>query len=189
MLALTVPELLDAAVAVGTGALALATFVMAKAARDEAKETRRLAEIAERSLEVETRHVEATTLPVLRIYRAGWGDEGLVWIDDDELRVTVENRGAASATVEQSVVNLPGGGGAQGTPEGGDTVPADDGQLTIDFPIAPEQIARALSGAEVNIQVVYSASGAERRKALLAVVKPKGNGDRWLVLRERIKDV
>jgi hypothetical protein len=127
-------------------------------------------------------------LPVLGIARGATPQHGMIWLDNANLRVTVENQGAATATVERSVVDLPGGGGATGETVGGDTVEPQGGQLTIEFPLAAEQIPPLTRGDDVNVGIVYSAPGAERRKQLLAVVKPKDGGDRWILLRDRIKD-
>ncbi len=180
LIALTVPEWLDAAVAVGTGALALATFVMVKAAREQAIATRRLAEIAKRSLEVETRHVEATTVPVLRVLQGGIG-----LAQDDALWLVLVNSGAAPATIERVDLSLPGGRGAtRGSPAGGDTADPSGGQVSIQIPLSPEQQAQATSGGEVIVTVAYTAPGLDLQRSLQITLKAKDGGDRWVVLRE-----
>jgi hypothetical protein len=173
------------AVAVGTGALAIATFVMAKAARDETMETRKLRELAERQLELDRRHVEATALPVLRIARGAAADECAIWMSNGSLMVTLENRGAVTATIEDTSLTLSGGGGVIGSTVGGDVIGPEQ-LLTVEYELAAEQVTQALGAEEILVKATYTAPGSEVNKRLRVVVRPKDGGDRWLVLSELI---
>jgi hypothetical protein len=185
VLALTLPEWLDAAVAIGTGALAAATGYLAWKAREEATATRELAtatrelvEIAKGQLDVERQHVEAITQPVLRIdpHGTGLGQDGDLW-------VSLANRGKASAQIEGVTMHLPRGGQIEAELVGGDeTVKPDGGQLSITFPLSDEQRLVATTGDELILDFYYTSPGAGQMTGR-ATIRAKDGGDRWVILR------
>lgn len=177
LVALTTPEWIDATVAIGTGTLAAATFYMARQAREEATATRELVEIAKGQLDVERQHVEAITQPVLRI-----DPETIGLSQDDDLWLTLDNRGKASAQIETVTMHLPRGSGVEAELVGGHTVAPDGGRLSITLPLSDEQRQVATIGDELVMNFYYTSPGAGQMTAG-ATIRAEDGRDRWRILR------
>jgi hypothetical protein len=158
---------------------------MAGKVRDQGQQTRRLAEIAERQL-------EATTVPVVRVMRAGkarYADMVTVnkGMADERLVVRLENRGAGAAGIEECAM-APGGLGqlASAHPELESPVLEPNGERDVDFAPSVTDKEFHATGGQVVVQVVYEAIGAGARyRRRTVVAQDIGESvERWQILRE-----